>query len=151
MIDIFVAEDYSEHVDTSLLENAAIQTLKHQGRLEELELSIVVDADERIQELNRQFIGVDAPTDVLSFPADEFDPDTGLVYLGDMILSFPTAKVQAEAAGVPVMDELQLLVVHAMLHLLGHDHADAKGKAAMWAAQSEVLNLLGVNITRLPE
>jgi probable rRNA maturation factor len=89
--------------------------------------------------LNRQYLGVDAPTDVLSFPVGEVDPESEALYLGDILISYPQALAQAEAAGHPVQAELQLLVVHGTLHLLGYDHAEEDEKTLMWKAQDEIL------------
>jgi probable rRNA maturation factor len=88
---------------------------------------------------------VDAPTDVLSFPASESDPETGTPYLGDILISIPRATIQAQVAGHAVEEEVQLLVVHGTLHLLGHDHAEAEEKARMWKAQAEVMSRLGLS------
>ena len=151
MIDVFVADEFQPAVNTETLSNAALQTLHHQGRLDEVEMTVLIEVDERLRELNLQFRGLNAATDVLSFPADEFDPDTGLRYLGDIIISYPTAEAQAQAAGVSVEAELQLLVIHGVLHLLGHDHADPEEKARMWAAQKAILDELGLTIHQLPE
>ena len=125
---------------------AVIQTaLRHQGRPGEL--TLVVTDDEGIRALNRDFLGVDAPTDVLSFSAQEDGgpfvaaPETG-GYLGDVILSYPRAVEQAREQGHSTEQELNLLVVHGVLHLLGYDHADAAEKAAMWAQQEAILELL---------
>ena len=76
------------------------------------------------------YLGIDGPTDVLSFPASEMDPETGVHYIGDILISIPRAQAQADAAGHPLEAEVQLLVVHGVLHLLGHDHAQAEEKAA---------------------
>jgi probable rRNA maturation factor len=81
---------------------------------------------------------------VLSFPADETDPETGRRYLGDVIISLSRAVEQAAARGQAVEAEVQLLVIHAVLHLLGYDHAGAEEKTRMWAAQAEVLERLGL-------
>ena len=94
---------------------------------------------------------MDAATDVLSFPASESDPETGTPYLGDILISIPRATAQAQAAGHPVEDEVQLLVVHGTLHLLGHDHAEAEEKARMWRAQAEVLGRLGLADMKIQE
>lgn len=109
------------------------------------DLTLALTGDSRIQALNRDFLGIDAPTDVLSFPADEPDPETGRRYLGDVIISLPRATEQAGERGHPVEEEIQLLVVHGILHLLGHDHAEAGEKARMWSAQAEALESLGVS------
>jgi probable rRNA maturation factor len=130
--------------DLDLLEQAASAALTHQSA--DGDLTIVLTDDEQLHRLNRDFLGVDAPTDVLSFPASEMDPETGAAYLGDILLSIPRADKQAQSTGHPLADEARLLVVHGVLHLLGHDHAEADEKAKMWKAQGEVLEGLGVRV-----
>jgi len=153
MIHILVADPFVDLVETPKLELAALAVLQHE--VEELvpDLSIVIEGDSRLQALNNEYLEIDAPTDVLSFPSGEEDPDpeTGRVYLGDIIISYPRADEQASTAGHPILAELQLLVIHGTLHLLGHDHAEPEEKALMWAAQAEILRALGVPIARLPE
>ena len=124
-------------VKPELIEHAALTTLAHQST--DGDLTIVLTDDAQLHQLNRDYLGVDAPTDVLSFPASETDPETGVSYLGDVIVSIPRAEAQSQSAGHPLEAELQLLVVHGVLHLLGHDHADPEDKARMWSAQSQVL------------
>jgi probable rRNA maturation factor len=131
----------------ALLNDAAEQTLAHIRPGEDFELSIALSDDSQLHDLNLQFLGIDSPTDVLSFPAGELDPDTGTLYLGDVILSLPRAQAQATAGGYTAAAELQLLTVHGVLHLLGYDHAEPDDKAAMWATQSEILSLLGCPIS----
>jgi probable rRNA maturation factor len=70
----------------------------------------------------------------------------GAGYLGDIVISLPRARHQASAAGHSLNDELQLLVVHGVLHLLGHDHDTPNRKKKMWAVQDEILRNLGVRI-----
>ena len=151
MIFTQVEPPYEEKVNINLLERAAYTALQHEKSDPESELSIVIDGDEKLRQLNLEFLGIDRPTDVLSFPSDEFDPDEQAVYIGDIIISYPQAENQAAAAGHPVMNEIQLLVVHGVLHLLGHDHADPLEKSRMWAAQTEILADLGCQINQLPE
>lgn len=151
MIHILIGEAYENLVLPEVLEKAGAAVIAHQGADPNTELSIVIDSDEKLQSLNRDFLGIDAPTDVLSFPSDEFDPDEQAVYIGDIIISFPRAEAQAKNAGHPVINEIQLLVVHGVLHLLGHDHAEPAEKTRMWTAQAEVLDQLGVQINQLPE
>ena len=129
-------------VKPDLIEHAALTTLAHQSA--EGDLSIVLTDDAQLHQLNRDYLGVDAPTDVLSFPASEIDPETGVSYLGDVLVSIPRAEAQAQSAGHPLEAELQLLVVHGVLHLLGHDHAEPEDKARMWSAQAQVLDRLGL-------
>ncbi|HMB23145.1 MAG: rRNA maturation RNase YbeY [Chloroflexota bacterium] len=138
------------HIETEtsfpkkLLQAAARAALEHESASPDSDLSIILTDDARLHELNLNYLGVDAPTDVLSFPASETDPETGTRYLGDILISVPRARSQAEAAGHPLEAEVQLLVVHGTLHLLGHDHAKVKDKARMWKAQAEVLKGLGL-------
>lgn len=146
---IHIESEFS--VPRDLLEHAARAALHHQAESTDSEVTIVLTDDVRLTELNREYLGIDAPTDVLSFPASETDPETGTRYLGDILISIPRAKSQAEAAGHPLESEVQLLVVHGMLHLLGHDHADAEEKAHMWKAQGEILTQLGLGNIQIRE
>src|SRR5215212_9305590 len=136
-----------------LLERAARTALAHDAARQSLDfdLSIILTDDARLHELNLNYLGVDAPTDVLSFPASETDPETGVRYLGDILISVPRAQVQAEAAGHPLESEVQLLVVHGVLHLLGHDDAEPEEKDRMWKAQSEILKSLGLGNIQIHE
>jgi probable rRNA maturation factor len=134
-----------------LLERAARATLEHEAQSLDSELSVILTDDARLHELNLNYLGVDAPTDVLSFPASETDPETGAPYIGDILISIPRAQTQAEAAGHSLEAELQLLVVHGVLHLIGHDHAQAKEKARMWKAQAEILESLGLGQIQIRE
>jgi probable rRNA maturation factor len=124
------------------LEAAATAALQHEGRSGEL--ALVLTDDQSIQELNRDFLGEDAPTDVLSFSALEeagpfvTAPEAG-VYLGDVIISYPRAVQQAGEQGHSVEQELNLLVVHGVLHLLGYDHATEEDKTLMWSRQETIL------------
>jgi probable rRNA maturation factor len=124
------------------LERAALAVLAHAST--DGDLSIVLTDDTQLHKLNRNYLDIDAPTDVLSFPASETDPETARRYLGDILISVPRAEEQARAAGHSLEAEAQLLVVHGALHLLGHDHAEGQEKARMWKAQAEVLERLGL-------
>ena len=114
--------------------------------LEGQSLSVVVTDDAEIQSLNRAFRGIDAPTDVLSFgqePTEQFvDASDEPPYLGDVILSYPRAQEQAVEQGHSTAQELRVLIVHGVLHLMGYDHAMPEEKAQMWARQSQVLDAL---------
>jgi probable rRNA maturation factor len=134
-----------------LLERAVRATLDHEAQSLDSELSVILTDDARLHELNLNYLGVDAPTDVLSFPAFETDPETGARYIGDILISIPRAQTQADAAGHSLEAEVQLLVVHGVLHLVGHDHAEAKEKARMWKAQAEILERLGLGQIQIRE
>jgi probable rRNA maturation factor len=144
VITVVTDESLPEFVADDLLERAAEQTLTHESfQPPSVDLTIVQTGDAEIQTLNRDYLGHDAPTDVLSFPSNETDPESGTRYLGDVVISIPRAKEQARQVGHSLEAEVQLLVVHGVLHLLGHDHAEADEKALMWAAQREILGQLG--------
>jgi probable rRNA maturation factor len=134
-----------------LLKRAANRALEQEAQPLDSEMSIVLTDDARLHGLNRDYLGVDAPTDVLSFPASETDPETGARYIGDILISMQRAQAQAESAGHPLEAEVQLLVVHGVLHLLGHDHAQAEEKARMWKAQAEILEGLGLGQIEIRE
>jgi probable rRNA maturation factor len=123
-----------------------LAVFKDHGIPMESDATIVLVDDERIHELNQEFLGEDKPTDVLAFPADHIDPDTGHRNYGDVIISYPRAKDQALAAGHPLPSELSLLSVHGALHLLGFDHDNPESEAKMWHAQSKILNNLGIKV-----
>lgn len=139
---IYVESPAKCSIAPELIEKAARAALEHQSA--EGDLTVVLTDDAQLQRLNREYLGVDAPTDVLSFPAAEPDPETGVRYLGDILVSAPRAAGQAETAGHPLESEVCLLVVHGVLHLLGHDHAEPEEKSRMWTAQAEILDALGL-------
>lgn len=151
MIFIETREDLPQSIDQELVETAAHAALTHQSAPADADLTIVLTDDSQLQELNLEWMGIDSPTDVLSFPSEETDPETGLAYLGDILISLPRAEEQAQAAGHALEAEVQLLVVHGILHLMGHDHAEAEEKQTMWKAQSEILNSLGLGGIQIRE
>lgn len=135
----------------ALIERAVHLALKHQKESLQVNLSVVLTDSRKLRKLNRDYLGIDAPTDVLSFPASESDPETGARYIGDILISVPYAAKSAKKAGHPLEAELQLLVVHGVLHLLGHDHAKPREKARMWKAQREILTQLGLGEIQIRE
>lgn len=104
-------------------------------------VTVRVVGDAAIRRLNRDFLGHDYATDVLSFPAEEVTDDVR--YYGDLVISIARAKAQAKAGGHALADELRLLAVHGVLHLLGLDHDTPARQRRMWRAQAEILAGLG--------
>jgi probable rRNA maturation factor len=148
MIYIQVNEDVEElweslDISYEMLEEAAQETLYHTRALGDVDLTIVLGSDDLLHAMNQEYLQIDAPTDVLSFPSDFIDPDTEAIYFGDLVISIPRAVLQAEAGHHPLKDELQLLVVHGVLHLRGYDHAEAEERLTMQAAQDAILKELG--------
>ncbi len=127
-----------------LLKSAVSATLRHVRFPPPAGMTLLVTDDQEIRQLSRDFLGIDRPTDVLSFSAAESVVAGETFYLGDIAISLPYAAHQAEAAGHSVTAELQLLAIHGVLHLLGYDHAIASEKEAMWGVQTAVLSQLGL-------
>lgn len=107
------------------------------------ELTVVLTDVTGMRRLNERYAGQARATDVLAFPAQQQDPDSDLPYLGDVVISLPTAESQAAEGGHPLADELMLLCTHGVLHLLGHDHAGQGERSRMWSVQADVLQRLG--------
>lgn len=144
-------DNQQDFLETALLERAARLTLDLSPDHSNADMTIVLADDRQLHELNLDYLGVDAPTDVLAFPASEADPETGVEYLGDVVISIPRAAQQAQAAGHSLEAEAQLLVVHGTLHLLGYDHAAAEDKAVMWEMQAKVLEQIGLSYLQMRE
>ena len=104
---------------------AALRRLGHRAA----EVGVLVCDDPTIHALNRQYRGKDRPTDVLSFPAGAPGAD-GAPYLGDVAISLDTARRQAAGRRIPLERELELLLLHAVIHLSGYDHEADKGEMA---------------------
>jgi len=153
-VTVQIDRQFAGTVKEEVLTTALSAVLSHE-KIVHAGVAIVVTDNDFVQALNRDYRGVDAPTDVLSFAAQEGDrldaafvpevaEETGC-YLGDLILAYPYAAAQAARHGHSLQTEMQLLVVHGCLHLLGYDHDTDKAQAEMWAVQDAILARLGVN------
>ena len=127
----------------------------------EAEVNLTLVDNDAIWEINREYRNIDRPTDVLSFPMlsyqtagdfsdieddieGNFNPDTGEVLLGDIIISIPKVFEQAEAYGHSVRREFAFLIVHSVLHLLGYDHMTPEDAAFMENKQKNILNAMNI-------
>lgn len=147
--------DVPEGLET-LLSNVITAALDAEQVDVPCEVNVLVTDDRTIHEINLDMRNVDRPTDVLSFPMFELapgekpgeedaDPATGLVPLGDMVLSLERAQAQAEEFGHSVEREVSYLAVHSVLHLLGYDHMDeGEMKAQMRGREEDILSALGI-------
>lgn len=113
--------------------------------------SLVFTDDREVQQLNSEYRDIDQPTDVLSFPSEEIDPQTDSWYLGDVIISVERAKSQADATNHPFHEELSMLIVHGCLHLSGLDHYSDEEKNVMKNHQESILKTLGILNFSWPE
>ncbi len=104
------------------------------------ELTVAFTSDIELQRLNETYRQISNPTDVLAFPANDLDPETGRKYLGDIAISMDQVKKQHDEFGDLEKDILGLLVIHGTLHLLGYDHATREEKIKMWRSQDSILS-----------
>ena len=145
-----VDSTYARQLKRSRLREAVQAAFQSAGEMHSGELTLVITDDAHIQTLNRQYRGVDTPTDVLSFGAADGTPGFAAAppaagYLGDVVISYPRAVEQAGAYAHPEEEELLLLIVHGVLHLLGFDDEDPREKERMWYAQNAALAALGIH------
>ncbi|NPV76761.1 MAG: rRNA maturation RNase YbeY [Anaerolineae bacterium] len=146
MVHVTVRAQYKKILKPAFVSDIADRVLKYLDIPTESELSIIIDNDDFIRELNQKYRDQNEPTDVLSFSSNETDPQTGLRYYGDIIISYPRAVTQAQTGGHKVEDEITLLIVHGILHLLGYDHEVETDQEKMWAVQNKILFNLGCNV-----
>ncbi len=133
------------------VQRAAAQTLRHEGHdPDAVDVAILLTDRATVHALNRQYRGYDKPTDVLAFPDGSRDPETGRPYLGDVIIAVPVAAEQAKQAGHTLADEVCLLTVHGVLHLLGYDDQEPQARARMWAQQAAILRALACRAAMPP-
>jgi len=159
-LEVFVADEQDAlPVDVARWAHLARQVLDAQGVRGDAELSILFVDDEAMAGLNQQFMGAAGPTDVLAFPIDDdlvemggrpdasttgpdrspTEPDDAPLLLGDVVICPAVAVTNAPAHAGSYDDEVALLVVHGILHVLGMDHADESGAAAMRSRERELI------------
>jgi len=147
---IRVDKDFQVHVDKRWLRRLVKESLAVHGVDTEVELSLLITDDATVRELNKEYRGKDKTTDVLSFALDadkHTDAAAGFVmppgeevHLGEVIVSYPKAAEQAAERNHAVEDEMALLVVHGVLHLLGYDHDRPTRERKMRSLEQRVLS-----------
>ena len=135
-VEIRVHSKFSSRVDRVRLARVARRTLRAERA--DGALTVYVTTDAEIRALNRKFHATNAATDVLSFPAEEIE-HSKRPYLGDVVVSYDRARAQARSARWRIADELDLLAVHGILHLLGYDDLTPRRRTRMWKRQEEIL------------
>ncbi len=147
-MSIEISNESGQEVDTDAVLDLARYTLDEMGVNPMAELSVLIVDPEYMAELNHRWMDKKGPTDVLAFPMDELDVDRGPgsdslgnqpALLGDIVLCPQVAAEQAKTAGHSAADELHLLTVHGVLHLLGYDHAEPDEEREMFALQNRLL------------
>lgn len=143
-----IDEPFESYADEEWLRRVVAATLALEGVNSPVELGLVITDDETIRQLNKKYRGRDEATDVLSFALLEdsdppfINPPDGVLHLGEVILSYPQAEIQAEEHHHSLKQELALLVVHGVLHLLGYEDENTKGELKMRAEEKSVLGEL---------
>lgn len=154
------AEEKLNLSEEEIIRDVVLAVLDYEGCPYAAEVNVVVTDNHEIQKMNREYRGIDAPTDVLSFPMleftvpsdfshveeafeDCFNPESGELMLGDIILSVDKIREQAESYGHSQTRELAFLVAHSMLHLCGYDHEEESEREEMERKQREILELRG--------
>ena len=138
-ISIEVAVE-SPAIDVEALHNLSVRVMDGETVEPGTSLAIVIIDDDEIRQMNHQFLGIDEPTDVLSFPDEADDFVQGIAsepLLGDIAIALPTAVRQANDAGHALADELAHLLVHGILHLRGYDHVNGGDEEARMRAREE--------------
>ena len=145
-----------------IIKSVAEAALTHEHCPYEAEVSVLLTGNEEIAVMNQEFRGISTPTDVLSFPMseyespadfsifdaddymDSFNPETGELMLGDIVISVDKVYEQAQLYGHSPERELGFLTAHSMLHLMGYDHIDDSERILMEERQREILDQLGL-------
>ena len=153
-INVLIDEGLEGCPDMGWLQSIAEQALIAQNAGSNLELGLVIASQERIRQLNRSYLGRDEPTDVLAFSMltvaeeNEVDlfhfvtPPDGVVHLGEVIISYPQAVIQAEEQHHSIRKEIAILIIHGVLHLLGYKDDKPELKHQMSARETEILAIL---------
>ena len=151
MFNIQILEDYKSNVSLDSIRQAAEAVASYLDVEDKNIISIIIDNNETLHRLNKEYLNIDSSTDVLSFNSNEIDPETGNLYLGDIIVSYPAVLAQSMKYDHNVDNELQLLVIHGFLHLLGYDHDNQDRKEQMWLIQKKILKSIHSPIDQIEE
>jgi probable rRNA maturation factor len=150
-INILIEDEFKQYLNAGWLENILARALSAQGEPDSSEISLLVTGQEKIHELNQRYLDEDRPTDVLSFSMRETPEGEGEIFiqppdqaqhLGEIIISYPQAAIQAEEHRHDVKWEVAILIIHGVLHLLGFDHGELGREQEMHAREVAILNLI---------
>jgi len=148
-INVLIDEGVEGCPTQSWLEGIIRRVLEAQGAGAGLELGLVIATGERVKQLNRDYRGRDEPTDVLAFSSREekaadqspfIQPPDGILHLGEVIIAYPQAEIQAEEHRHSLKKELAILIIHGLLHLLGYEHDKPDLELQMRAREAELLS-----------
>ena len=153
-INVLIDEGLEGYLEVSWLQSVAEQVLVAQDAGSKVELGLVITGQERVQQLNRSYLERDEPTDVLAFSmlpeplttgeseaSSPFaQPPDGVLHLGEVIISYPQAVIQAEEHRHSVEREIAILIIHGVLHLMGSEHDKPELERQMRSREKEILS-----------
>lgn len=143
MIEIQQGSSTHPKIDHALIKHAIEETLAFLDK-PEMDITLRLTSDGELRQMNQTFRGIAKTTDVLAFNQDTIDPETGRLYLGDIIISVDRALQQAQENGHSLDEESAFLAIHGTLHLLGYDHYKPEEKQEMWKLQDKIF----INVIR---
>ena len=161
-IDLEYESDVFDFDYVDIIKKAIDASIEYAKCPYECEVNVLITSNEQIHMINKENRNIDRPTDVLSFPmleyknagefdeeyiencGDNFNPDTGELMLGDIVLSVDKIREQAKEYGHSEIRELAFLVVHSMLHLFGYDHMVDDERKIMEDRQKEIMNIINI-------
>lgn len=145
MNNIEIINETNEEIDIKNLKNVIEYALKHEN-VENAIMNVIIIDNERIHKINKEYRGIDRPTDVISFALedDKTFVNTDFRVLGDIYISIDKVHEQATSYGHSFWRELSFLTIHGVLHLLGYDHMEKSDEKIMFGKQEEILNELGI-------
>ena len=151
-VNVLIDEGLEGYLEESWLERVAEKVLVTQDVDSRAELGLVIASQEKVRQLNLDYLGKDEPTDVLAFSmlpepsrgdlTPFVAPPDGIKHLGEVIISYPQAVVQAEEHQHSVKREIAILIIHGVLHLVGYEHDKPELERQMRAREAEILNLI---------
>ena len=148
---VFLANEQTEQVDPAALREIAELVLREEHYPKEAEVTILLVSDEEMSGYNARFLDRDGPTDVLAFPLEELIPGVAPdhnplgppLVIGDVLIAPAYVMRSAAEMGVSYEDEMALMAVHGLLHLLGYDHEDDSDAQRMEERERQILSLVG--------
>ncbi len=148
---VFLANEQTEQVDPAALREIAELVLREEHYPKECEVTILLVSDEEMSGYNARFLDRDGPTDVLAFPLEELIPGVAPdhspigppLVIGDVLIAPAYVRRSAVEMGVSYEDEMALIAVHGLLHLLGYDHEDDSDAQRMEERERQILSLVG--------
>jgi probable rRNA maturation factor len=148
-MNIQIDDPFVDYIDEALIEKATRAALETSEEYDSFELGIVITSDENIHRINKEYRQIDEPTDVISFALLEGEqafvmPPDDTMHLGEVVVSHPRAVEQAKEQKHSTERELAWLVVHGVLHLLGHDHETDADRQAMQTIENGILSKINL-------